>query len=326
MGPEVTRKEGTLATAQFIRARRQLPVRAALVGALILGLVGVSPALAAPRGLPAPSRYNIAPYCKPRSGQLYLGTYCGPWNVPLDRSNPFADSYGECVYWAIEKRPDIWNNRSANDSDQHDWDAWTWVGHAEAEGLSVNGIPRPGDVAVWSRALVDNATGHVAYVESVSRNGSITVSEMNHYFGGEGDREVLPPKPAPVGWKGLVFIHLPASGYIAGRHGEGGRPGGSAPASASRRRASIRMRLSDMRRVGERMIVVSVRITRGRGITRAVARADGRLVRLQFRRVSAHDYVLRARLSSGKWTLEVWCEPAAAYAAPRPLWARVRIP
>jgi hypothetical protein len=50
-------------------------------------------------------------------------------------------------------RPDIYNDRAPPSVDPvNDWDAWTWAGHAQAEGLSVDGNPAAGDVMVWSRA------------------------------------------------------------------------------------------------------------------------------------------------------------------------------
>ena len=94
---------------------RRTVVRALLPAMVGVGVVSAAAAHASSGGIPAPNQYNTARYCRPDSTHEYAGTFCGPWTVPLDPANPFADSYGECVYWAIEKRPDIWNDRSTND-------------------------------------------------------------------------------------------------------------------------------------------------------------------------------------------------------------------
>ena len=94
--------------------------------------------------------------------------------------------WGQCTYYVGLMRPDIWDDRAPPSSDPlSDWDAWTWVEHAQAEGLSVDGDPQPGDVMVYSRQAVGNDTGHVAIVDSVggidraSGDTILTVSEMN---------------------------------------------------------------------------------------------------------------------------------------------------
>ena len=200
---------GKARLSRFLQLARPTVARAVLAAMVGVGVVSAAAAHASSRRIPAPNRYNTARHCRPNSTHEYVGTFCGPWTVPLDPANPFADSYGECVYWAIEKRPDIWKDRSTHDPNPKDWDAWTWVGHAQAEGLSVSRTPQAGDVAVWSRAQAGNASGHVAYVEAINTAQRITVSEMHHYFGTHGgDTEILAPVRAPVGWRGLEFIHL----------------------------------------------------------------------------------------------------------------------
>ena len=144
---------------------------------------------------------------------------CGPWKVPRDPNNPFLGSFGQCTYWAIEKRPDIWTNRSPRDPARADWDAWTWAEHARAEGLGVDAYPEAGDVVVWSRRQAGDGSGHVAYVEAVNRDRSITITEMSSFFGSAGgDWRTLPAARSAsslAGWEGLLFIHRP--GVIAAR-------------------------------------------------------------------------------------------------------------
>jgi len=104
---------------------------------------------------------------------------CPPVNAPQmpSESQLFPLSQGECTDWADFKRPDIYYNQSASDTNATDWDAWTWGEHAQAEGLPVSTSPQVGDIAVWPQTA-DSQFGHVAYVESVSQ-GALTVSEMN---------------------------------------------------------------------------------------------------------------------------------------------------
>jgi surface antigen len=311
-------------------------VRQTLVRVLLPGMVGVgvvSAAAAHASSVPAPNQYNTARHCRPNSTHEYVGTFCGPWTVPLDPANPFTDSYGECVYWAIEKRPDIWTDRSTHDPDPEDWDAWTWVGHAQAEGLSVSRTPQAGDVAVWSPAQAGNATGHVAYVEATNTGQRITVSEMNHYFGTHGgDTEILAPAQAPVGWRGLEFIHLSSTDSETGGQGRA-MPGraGSLLQTAGRHHRSrplTQIRVSRMKRRGrsQRLLQFTLRITQGRGTPRAIAVDGHHVVRLGSQRRSARLYVFTALLSSGRWIVTVTCDPARGYLAPAPIHLQVRIP
>jgi surface antigen len=53
-------------------------------------------------------------------------------------------------------------------------DAWHWGAAAGAAGIAVDDRPALGSVAWWS-----GDGGHVAYVESVNSDGSVTISEMN---------------------------------------------------------------------------------------------------------------------------------------------------
>jgi surface antigen len=234
---------------------RRTVVRALLSAVVGVGVVSAAAARASSERIPAPNQFNTAPHCRPNSTHEYDGTFCGPWTVPLDPANPFADSYGECVYWAIEKRPDIWSNRSTHDPDPGNWDAWSWAQHAQAEGLSVSRTPQAGDVAVWSQAQAGNATGHVAYVEALNTGQRITISEMNHYFGTRGgDTEILAPVQVPVGWHGLEFIHLSSTASEAAGRGPAMavRPGSlHQPVKRHHRpRPARRTRVSGMKRRG----------------------------------------------------------------------------
>jgi surface antigen len=153
------------------------------------------------------------------------------WSVSEDTSawmaQPTGSPYpwGQCTYYAGLMRPDIWDDRAPPSVDPlNDWDAWTWVEHAQAEGLSVNGTPEAGDVMVYSRQAVGNDTGHVAIVDSVAgadpSTGDlvVTVSEMNvdgldDASLGQGDTMtlLLPTSQLVPGM--IQFIHAPGPGY-----------------------------------------------------------------------------------------------------------------
>ncbi|USN96923.1 MAG: CHAP domain-containing protein [Candidatus Nomurabacteria bacterium] len=79
---------------------------------------------------------------------------------------------GQCTWYAKKRRPDLPNGLG---------NANTWYARAAAKGYKVGSSPRVGAIGATSQG----ALGHVVYVESVHRNGTITVSEMN-YNGGVG--------------------------------------------------------------------------------------------------------------------------------------------
>ena len=149
--------------------------------------------------------------------------------------------WAQCTYYAGLMRPDIWDDRAPPMQDplSNDWDAWTWVEHAQAEGLSVNGDPAPGDVMVYSRAAVGNATGHVAIVDAVGGTDPVTadlpvtVSEMNvdgldDAAQGQGDTMTLLLARSQLVPGMIQFIHRPPAGYTPPAW-----PAGSADGSAA---------------------------------------------------------------------------------------------
>jgi len=153
------------------------------------------------------------------------------WRMTEDTSawmaQPAGSPYGwgQCTYYVGVMRPDIWDHRAPPSVDPvTDWDAWTWAGHAQAEGLAVDGSPRAGDVMVWSRRAVGNGTGHVAMVDAVGGNDpdtgelELTISEMNldgmdNPSLGQGDTVLLEVPRAQLVPGMIQFIHRSASGY-----------------------------------------------------------------------------------------------------------------
>jgi len=76
--------------------------------------------------------------------------------------------WGYCTWWVANKRSVPWGGN-----------AWEWWYQARQYGFAEGQVPKVGAIMVqgitaWS------PVGHVAYVESVNRDGSFTVSEMNY--------------------------------------------------------------------------------------------------------------------------------------------------
>jgi surface antigen len=205
------------------------------------------------------------------------------WSMVEDTSawmaQPAGSPYpwGQCTYYVGVMRPDIWNDRAPPSVDPvNSWDAWTWGGHAKAEGLAVDGNPRPGDVMVYSRAAVGNDSGHVAIVDSVggadptTGDVPVTVSEMNvdgvdDASQGQGDTMTLMmPRSELV--SGMVqFIHRPAAGYAppVWPAGYGSSTARSAGQSLTAQDPSLAVRVVDnhIDIVSESTAVVSATVT-----------------------------------------------------------------
>jgi surface antigen len=188
----------------------------------------------------------------PEMADVVAASVC--WSVKEDLSAwmalPPGSGYpwGQCTYYVGLMRPDIWNDRAPATLDQpDDWDAWTWVEHAQAEGLAVDGNPRPGDVMVYSRQAAGNDTGHVAILDAVHGTDPstgdlrVTVSEMNAQGlddpnKGQGDTLTLQLSRSELVPGMIQFIHQPAPGYVAPvwQAGTGDpQPGATAASAAS---------------------------------------------------------------------------------------------
>lgn len=92
-------------------------------------------------------------------------------------SNPFA--YGQCTYYAYERRSDIfWRGINAGVPWGH-WDAYQWADNARRGGFAVGSTPQAGALVVFPIGYGGSSVGHVAYVEQVYGDGSYLVSERN---------------------------------------------------------------------------------------------------------------------------------------------------
>lgn len=90
-----------------------------------------------------------------------------PATQPIITSTPLMTGgntyfYGYCTWYAKNRRPDLPNNLGNAD---------TWTVRAATQGYATGSLPRVGAIAQQGM--------HVAYVEAVHKDGTITVSEMN---------------------------------------------------------------------------------------------------------------------------------------------------
>ena len=84
---------------------------------------------------------------------------------------------GYCTWYAKERRPDLPNMLG---------NGGQWAVNAAAQGFATGSTPKVGAIA--------ETAGHVAYVESVNPDGTITISDMNGRagFGNVGTQTVNP--------------------------------------------------------------------------------------------------------------------------------------
>lgn len=120
-------------------------------------------------------------YVAPRQA-VSQGAYGGGYStVDAQIANASAGNryaFGNCTWYAYERRVQLglpvgsfWGN------------AATWAMYARAAGYRVDHTPSVGAIAQWN-AYQGGAgyAGHVAIVESVNSDGSITISEMNYMY------------------------------------------------------------------------------------------------------------------------------------------------
>lgn len=113
-----------------------------------------------------------------------LGTSVGASGSGVSITSSFYSSgsvgnryaYGWCTYYAYDRRAALgrpvgsfWGNAS------------TWAAAAAAAGYQVDHSPEVG--AVLQSTYGGGGYGHVAVVESINSDGSVTVSEMNYTYG-----------------------------------------------------------------------------------------------------------------------------------------------
>jgi surface antigen len=97
---------------------------------------------------------------------------------------------GQCTAYAARRRPDViarvdtWARAQAIRSGQTrlavDWTARSWTANARGAGLTVSRAPAPNALVVFQPgAYGAGRDGHVAVVDRVGADGSLTISEMH---------------------------------------------------------------------------------------------------------------------------------------------------
>jgi surface antigen len=136
------------------------------------GLSGKLPAagtkLIVPDGVKVAAPAAVAARIATATGNGGSNAFTVPgFSGPGSFGNSYA--YGYCTWYVASRRsvPGNWGN------------AYTWYGAAQRSGYGTGSAPRVGAVA-WERS------NHVAYVESVNGDGTVTVSEMNYWSNGGG--------------------------------------------------------------------------------------------------------------------------------------------
>jgi surface antigen len=107
-----------------------------------------------------------------RAGARAASAHAG-WSPAIAHAavnDPFP--WGECTWWAALKRPDLFPKVHGN--------AGEWLAEAQSGGMPTGSTPAVGAIAVFL-PWVDGAGayGHVAYVEAVNGDGTLTISEYN---------------------------------------------------------------------------------------------------------------------------------------------------
>ncbi|MBN1137145.1 MAG: CHAP domain-containing protein, partial [Anaerolineae bacterium] len=125
-----------------------------------------------------------------------------PTPTPLSNREILTPDYieHECTWWAWYRGDQTGWDVPLNLAHAHDWND-----NAPANGLTVSTTPMGGSIAVWEAdcAGADEDYGHVAFVEYVTENGQIHISEYNwNVPHGHGTRTIDPP------WC-MTFIYRP---------------------------------------------------------------------------------------------------------------------
>lgn len=111
-------------------------------------------------------------YVAPVVRSVYTYTYLGSTSERQDievLGYFYNIGGGQCVNWALYKRPDLPSNLG---------NANAWAARAAALGYQVDRSPAAGAIFQTSSGWY----GHVGYVEGVNDDGSITVTEMNYSY------------------------------------------------------------------------------------------------------------------------------------------------
>lgn len=79
---------------------------------------------------------------------------------------------GQCTHYVFDKVKE-----DGNMIERRWGDAEHWAVRAKDDNYVVDSIPKEGSILQTDRGEI----GHIAYIETIHDNGSVTVSEMNYY-------------------------------------------------------------------------------------------------------------------------------------------------
>ncbi|MBV9708763.1 MAG: CHAP domain-containing protein [Chloroflexi bacterium] len=133
----------------------------------------------------------------PGGGRTYAGIPIGPDSPGSTLSRFF---YGQCTYWANYRYHQLTGH----------WVAWLgnadeWVYGAQSYGWTVSTSPKAGSIIVLMPGVQGAGPyGHVAIVESVNANGSVTTSNFN-WQGNWAVETLVQFTPGP----GVYFVSYP---------------------------------------------------------------------------------------------------------------------
>ena len=124
---------------------------------------------------PVYSNYAPATYSAYPAYSSYSTSTPVAYSASGNGGNTYYD--GNCTWYAKDKRPDLPNMLG---------NGGQWSANAAAKGFKTGSAPRKGAVA--------EQAGHVAYVEKVNKNGTVTVSEMNYTGYGQVSKRTVSAK------------------------------------------------------------------------------------------------------------------------------------
>lgn len=155
----------------------------------------------------------------------YIDTYPYASEDP-NNADPWLFYFRECTSYVAWKINDVSRKAFSNYMlGGHFSNALNWDDNAQAIGFTVNHLPAVGAIAHWDADEGAGSLGHVAFVEAVAPDGTVSISEYNfstaHGYGARcgirapryihifTDAQVIAPAPAG-------FAYIPAGSFQMG--------------------------------------------------------------------------------------------------------------
>lgn len=125
------------------------------------------------------SPYNVSGSCANYDwGPVHTAAYNDPSEI-----SPRGYAYRNCTDWVAWREATL----AGVTVPKNLTDGGSWADNAASDGIAVSTTPE-----AWDAAVEPGSPGHVAFVESVSSDGSkMTISEYNHDGQGDGDQRTI---------------------------------------------------------------------------------------------------------------------------------------